>query len=252
MADGQCSTCGSATVRTGKPGAPRKYCSRKCRDRHRNRTETGRARLARQRAAAKARGRSDSQKSRERQRNKRRYEYLNARKRRLWDRWLNAKRQGDARSLEEYAEFDERRILKCSNAHAWAEWVRRPSKPRPTSVSSSDRYRMRYRDDPAFRLKERMRRQFKKWLSGGRKARPSFLAGLDYSWEELRAHIESQFVAGMGWHNSGAWHIDHIVPKSSFDPSDANQVRACWALGNLRPLWAEQNLAKGAKHVFLV
>jgi hypothetical protein len=92
-----------------------------------------------------------------------------------------------------------------------------------------------------------MRRQFKKWLSGERIAKPSFLSSLNYTWAELRDHIEKQFVRGMDWSNAGRWHIDHIAPKSSFDPSDAAQVRACWSLENLRPLWALDNMRKGAR-----
>lgn len=55
----------------------------------------------------------------------------------------------------------------------------------------------------------------------------------------------------MSWYNAGAWHIDHIVPKSMFDPTNAEDVAACWALTNLRPVWARVNMAKAAKAVYL-
>ncbi|KVU21222.1 hypothetical protein WK62_19750 [Burkholderia ubonensis] len=45
----------------------------------------------------------------------------------------------------------------------------------------------------------------------------------------------------------GEIHIDHRRPQSSFDLNDADQVRACWALSNLQPLWARDNLTKGAR-----
>ncbi len=55
------------------------------------------------------------------------------------------------------------------------------------------------------------------------------------------------------------YHIDHIVPLSSFNviikPAgmgssvDWDTFRECWALSNLRAIPAEENLAKGAKHV---
>jgi len=35
---------------------------------------------------------------------------------------------------------------------------------------------------------------------------------LGCSWQELKLHIESQFVDGMSWENRSAWHIDHIIP----------------------------------------
>ena len=47
----------------------------------------------------------------------------------------------------------------------------------------------------------------------------------------------------------GEWHIDHIVPLASFviaGPDDP-ELRRAWALTNLRPLWAKDNMRKGAK-----
>jgi hypothetical protein len=47
-------------------------------------------------------------------------------------------------------------------------------------------------------------------------------------------------------------HIDHIVPQKSFDLQDDNKWRACWALTNLRPMWAKDNLSKGGKILYLI
>lgn len=69
---------------------------------------------------------------------------------------------------------------------------------------------------------------------------------VDYTVEELRAHLERQFLRGMGWHNAGEWHIDHIIPVSSFNytsPDDL-EFKRCWALANLRPLWGRDNIRK--------
>lgn len=83
---------------------------------------------------------------------------------------------------------------------------------------------------------------------GGRKMRPTF-ACLGYTREELAVHLERQFLKGMGWENMGEWHIDHIIPLSSFNVSgyDDPELRRAWGLANLRPLWAVDNLRKGAK-----
>lgn len=77
---------------------------------------------------------------------------------------------------------------------------------------------------------------------------------LDYTVSELMAHLERQFVKGMGWHNMDKWHIDHIVPLSSFTITgpDDPELRRAWALTNLRPLWAKQNLKKSSKVEFLI
>jgi len=73
---------------------------------------------------------------------------------------------------------------------------------------------------------------------------------LGYTRDQLMAHLERQFLPGMTWENYGpVWHIDHIVPLAVHNyeaPHHADFKRA-WALSNLRPLWARDNMAKGAK-----
>jgi len=72
---------------------------------------------------------------------------------------------------------------------------------------------------------------------------------LGYSGEELTSHIESQFKDGMSWDNMDEWHIDHIRPVASFDfdSMDDPEFKKCWALSNLQPLWALENMQKGSK-----
>ena len=72
---------------------------------------------------------------------------------------------------------------------------------------------------------------------------------LGYSEKELIAHLERQFSAGMTWENYGKWHIDHILPVSSFNIQgpDCPELKRAWSLPNLRPLWANDNLKKNAR-----
>lgn len=72
---------------------------------------------------------------------------------------------------------------------------------------------------------------------------------LGYTPTQLMHHLESWFTEGMSWDNMGEWHIDHIRPVSSFtfDSMDDPEFKACWALENLQPLWAFDNMSKGAK-----
>jgi hypothetical protein len=37
-----------------------------------------------------------------------------------------------------------------------------------------------------------------------------------YTLAELERHIERQFSNGMTWENMGKWHLDHVLPLSSF------------------------------------
>lgn len=69
-----------------------------------------------------------------------------------------------------------------------------------------------------------------------------------YSLEELKEHLEGQFDENMNWENHGVyWHIDHILPKVSFNFNDYNDedFKKCWSLENLRPLEKIENLRKG-------
>lgn len=80
-------------------------------------------------------------------------------------------------------------------------------------------------------------------------ASASKLIGCD--WDTLRAHLESQFTDGMSWSNYGKWHADHIRPISSFDLTDPEQVARCFSWRNMQPLWAFDNLSKGAKLIYV-
>lgn len=67
--------------------------------------------------------------------------------------------------------------------------------------------------------------------------------------DQLRDHLQAQFTEGMAWENYGrnGWHIDHIRPCASFDLADPDQQRTCFHYSNLQPLWAADNIRKGAK-----
>ena len=56
----------------------------------------------------------------------------------------------------------------------------------------------------------------------------------------------------MKWDNHGlyGWHIDHIQPCNSFDLSNEEEQKKCFHYSNMQPLWAFDNLSKGAKYEF--
>ncbi len=118
--------------------------------------------------------------------------------------------------------------------------------------SAARSHRKRYAD-PQKRLEAAIRAGVHKKLSGsGKSARTFELLG--FTPDQLKGHLERQFAKGMTWANFGKWHVDHVMPLSSFDyeSADDEQFRRAWALSNLRPLWADKNLSKGAKRLTLL
>jgi hypothetical protein len=90
---------------------------------------------------------------------------------------------------------------------------------------------------------------------GGYKRKKSIRNYLPYTIEELKAHLESLWEPWMSWENYGGrpndsrqtWHIDHIIPHSSFPYTSMDDplFQECWALSNLRPLEKRANMSKG-------
>jgi hypothetical protein len=83
-------------------------------------------------------------------------------------------------------------------------------------------------------------------LSGSGKGGKGWQDLVGYTKADLVRHLELQFLPGMNWDNYGDWHVDHIIPASSFNyqsPEDSDFL-ACWSLANLRPLWAKENRRK--------
>jgi transposase len=99
------------------------------------------------------------------------------------------------------------------------------------------------RENIDYRLLHNLRSRAYKALISGTKNK-SKLVGC--SGIELRDHLESLFEEGMTWDNYGyrGWHVDHVVPCSSFDLQDPAQQQKCFHYTNLQPLWAKENFAK--------
>ncbi len=89
----------------------------------------------------------------------------------------------------------------------------------------------------------------------------SIINYLPYSIADLKSHIELLFEPWMNWNNQGhyteewddnnpstwKWQIDHIIPQAQlpyFSMEDEN-FKICWALDNLRPYSAKQNVFDG-------
>jgi hypothetical protein len=100
----------------------------------------------------------------------------------------------------------------------------------------------RYNTDLNFKILCVLRSRLRAAILGRRGA----LRELGCSIDELKLHLSAQFKSGMSWDNYGQWHIDHVIPVSKFDLTDDAQITKCFNFKNLQPLWAEENLKKGA------
>lgn len=124
-------------------------------------------------------------------------------------------------------------------------------------------YERKRNSKPERRLRNNISRNISYYLSGsGGKRGLSFLQHVNWTYEELLVHVESNFEPWMTWDNYGpynrkrwddgdmstwTWQLDHIIPQSLFKYTsmDSEEFRKCWALENLRPYSAKQNLLDG-------
>lgn len=103
--------------------------------------------------------------------------------------------------------------------------------------------------DPSYKLRHTVSNAVRKSLHKKNltKNNASVWEFLPYSLLELREHLEALFDQNMSWENYGSyWHIDHIYPQHLlvYDSMEDPNFQKCWALENLRPLEANENLSR--------
>ena len=60
--------------------------------------------------------------------------------------------------------------------------------------------------------------------------------------------LEFQFNENMNWTNYGKiWNIDHVIPVSSFNLLNEDELKRCYSWTNLRPCMKEENTRKANK-----
>ena len=105
------------------------------------------------------------------------------------------------------------------------------------------------RENVGFRLSSNISRSIRQSLFTHSKNKMPWESLVDFTKQELIKHLEKQFTEGMTWNNYGKWHIDHSIPILAFNftKPEHQDFKRCWALSNLQPMWALENISKGAK-----
>lgn len=108
--------------------------------------------------------------------------------------------------------------------------------------------RNKRKNQPKFKIERALRQRLRATVFGEYKSERA-LNLLGCSVEEFKLHLESLWTEGMSWENYGfyGWHIDHILPCSSFNLLDPEEQRKCFHWSNMQPLWANDNLRKSDK-----
>lgn len=129
-------------------------------------------------------------------------------------------------------------------------WMRKQRKlyPEKYKIKESEWRKQRRRTDKKFALSNNMRVAIWQTIRGHKNGR-KWQRLVGYSVDDLKKHLERQFQPGMSWDNYGDWHIDHRTPISVFnyETPEHEDFKRCWALENLQPMWAKENIIKNAK-----
>lgn len=128
--------------------------------------------------------------------------------------------------------------------------IARRTQQKPESKARRSNHRKnRYRTDPTYASSVMIRSTLGRVLKavGQPKASTTFEI-LGYTPEQFKQRIECQFEPGMSWENRrhDTWHIDHKKPIAAFVAQGVTDPKIINALSNLRPMWATDNMTKGA------
>jgi DNA repair exonuclease SbcCD ATPase subunit len=166
----------------------------------------------------------------------------NKEKVREWQKqWYENNREKVRERKKQYRENNKEKILEYQKQY-------RENNKEKVRKRKNEWQNQRYKNDPEFRLRNSIRAAFRKFLKRSKeKPTSEYLKQCGYTRKELMKHLENQFDQNMTWDNYGSyWHVDHIIPRSVFDPTNDQHIKWCWSLENLRPLEAWENMSKSA------
>jgi len=152
----------------------------------------------------------------------------------------------------EYKELRDKWNEDYKNKEYWKEYYQNNvekfkeySKKEEVVNKRNERWKNRYKTDVNFKLKEIMRANFHSFFKDkGKTKNHSFNEIVNYSYDDLKIHLENNFRKGMNWDNFGEmWEIHHIKPQNLYNPSNEQDIKECWDINNLFPLWKTTEIA---------
>ena len=106
------------------------------------------------------------------------------------------------------------------------------------------RFRYRYNNDVDFKLAKKIQNDIKKKYLGCAVNQLHEYFEQNYFQEEGNEWMSWDNHGGGRCHINRSWEIDHIMPVSSFDLSDEEEVKKCFHWSNLQPLSWQDNMEK--------
>lgn len=136
----------------------------------------------------------------------------------------------------------------ADNEEVMREYERRKRRTRNPEIHKKANAKLR--GTPKGKLNNCMSRSIWHSLKNGSKGGRHWENLVGFTVDQLKKHLEKKFGPGMTWENYGTyWHIDHETPIAVFNFENPENIdfKRCWALKNLRPLEAKENMAKNAR-----
>jgi hypothetical protein len=153
-----------------------------------------------------------------------------------------------ARYLENSEKYKSRqRELRNSNPEIYNQRVLEYQKLNKDKVNKrhKDWEAQQRQTNPQFKIRSSIRGHLNSAIKRNSK-RGVAIEQLGCSIEYYKDYLSKKFKHDMTWDNRGSvWSIDHIIPLSAFDLTDAEQLKQACHYTNTQPLYITENNRKG-------
>ena len=151
------------------------------------------------------------------------------------------------KALEAYGNLKQGKDGKCSYCKECAKndlnkW-RAKNRDKVNERAKQYRAKKYYSKNDLYKFRSLIRNQVRRYILDKKGLSTKDILGETF--DNVRLHLEKQFIDGMSWNNHGEWHIDHIIPLSS--GKNREEYIKLNHYTNLQPLWAADNMKKGAR-----